>query len=111
MEFEKALQVIPMRCPHPRHRCSGKHETGAKRQLPGVSNPGAGLRVAGETFPHPPLSPRKGRRVCGTRGICGCAAVARGRAANPRARSQAGSGRLSPPASLAYDDLEAPRRP
>lgn len=61
MEFEKALQVIPMRCPHPRHRCSGKHETGAKRQLPGVSNPGAGLRVAGETFPHPPSLPAEGQ--------------------------------------------------
>ena len=61
MEFEKALQVIPMRCPHPRHRCSGKHETGAKRQLPGVSNPGAGLRVAGETFPHPPPLPAEGQ--------------------------------------------------
>ena len=68
MEFEKALQVIPMRCPHPRHRCSGKHEAGGKRQLPGVSYPGAGLRVPGRPFRVPLLSPRKGRRVCGTRG-------------------------------------------
>ena len=68
MEFEKALQVNPMRCTHPRHRCSGKHEAGGKRQLPGVSHPGAGLRVAGRPFRMPLLSPRKGRRVCGTRG-------------------------------------------
>lgn len=36
-EFEKALQVILMRCPHPRHHCRGKHGTGTKRQLPGVT--------------------------------------------------------------------------
>ena len=111
MEFEKALQVNPMRCTHPRHRCSGKHETGAKRQLPGVSNPGAGLRWRGDLSASP-LFPRGRAEGSAARAvICGCAAVARVRAANPLARLQAGSGRLSPPALLAYDDLAVRRGP
>ena len=68
-------------------------------------------RCGTQTFPHPPSFPAARQEGLQQRAvICGCAAVARGRAANPRARSQAGAGRLSPPASLAYDDLAVRKR-
>lgn len=49
-----------MRRSHPRHHCSVKQETGARRHLPDVSDPAGELRVAGKT------PPPGGRRVCGS---------------------------------------------
>lgn len=84
-----------------------------RRLLPDVSDPAKELRVAGKTPPAPSPTLSHPSRQEGLRQrevFCSCAAVARERAANPRARSQAGAARLSLLASLTYNDLAVGRR-
>lgn len=104
-----------MRRPHPCHLCNGRHGTGERRRLPNVSDPAAKLRVAGKTLPrHPcPLAHPAPARGGGVRIACRDLWLRRSGARERCEATDALAGRaarLSPPASLAYDDLAVRRR-
>lgn len=101
-EFRKALQVTLGAAPTPRHHCSGKPAKGRG----GVSRCERSSCRA-ERRARLPLPAAEGLRQRAV--ICGCAAVARGRAENPPTRRARGQARPAPLASLTYDDLAVPR--